>query len=148
MSKFMDISKEILEVSKQYGELNTEYQNIFEITFVTFMKIVKSLEENLPVSEGTIRMKVYEDLFGKVNKTCKPKIKESNDIDNDLYKKITGNNSAVSSDFGGFNPNESFNTPDADLLNRLKSKVKNINKIDKECKTYSEKVIKEYKQKE
>ena len=163
MSKFLDISTEILNKAKEYEEVNPEIANIFEHTFVTFMKIVQSLEKNLPVTEGSIKSKVFDDLFGpmktnksnKTNKSCSTKPKESDDIDLDLYSKITGKSGTsggldTSSDFGGFNPNENFNVPDENLLKNLKNninKVRNINTKDikKDIEKKNKEILKDFK---
>jgi hypothetical protein len=144
---FLEVSKEILKVSKKYGDINSEIQNIFEISFLTFMDIIKSLDENLPINEGTIKSKVFDDLFGQQPNKGQCGItsqKESTDIDNDLFKEITGNNSNVSTDaIGGFDPNDNPNAPDITLLSDLKNKIQNINKEKLEQK--NKKVLDDFK---
>jgi hypothetical protein len=155
---FLKISEEILEVSKKYGDINPEIQNIFEISFLTFMEIIKSLDKNLPINEGTIKSKVFDDLFGPYNPKNKQgkqgnqcgmtPSKESSEIDTNLFAEITGKSPEMKvsvDNFGGFDPNVSPDQPDMDLLSDLKNKIQNINKEKLNDKT--KEVTKNFKSK-
>jgi hypothetical protein len=143
---FLKISKEILETSKKYGDVNPEIQRIFETSFVTFMDIVKSLDKHIPVNEGKIKTKIFEDLFGpmkKSNNQCgMTPTKESSDIDKDLFKELT-NKEANTNGFGGFDPNANPNEPDIELLSDLKNKIKNINK--EKLNKNNKKIVEDFK---
>jgi hypothetical protein len=143
---FLKISKEILETSKKYGDVNPEIQRIFETSFVTFMDIVKSLDKHIPVNEGKIKTKIFEDLFGpmkKSNNQCgMTSTKESSDIDKDLFKELT-NKEANTNGFGGFDPNANPNEPDIELLSDLKNKIKNINK--EKLNKNNKKIVEDFK---
>lgn len=146
---FLKISKEILETSKKYEDVNPEIQRIFETSFVTFMDIVKSLDKHIPVNEGKIKTKIFEDLFGpmkKSNNQCgMTPTKESSDIDKDLFKELTNKEANINTNaFGGFDPNANNNNePDIELLNDLKNKIKNINK--EKLNKNNKKIVEDFK---
>ena len=114
---FKEVSLKILEDSKEY---NDNIQDIFEVVFGVFMETIQISQESGELTNGQIKSRVFNKLFGPMKndntkKTCnKPKIQ------NELLEKLTNNET-------GFDPNS--NGIDMNLLGKLKQ---NINKVRKQ----------------
>ena len=65
MSKFLDVSTKIQEVSNGYGEIDENLQGMFLDTFSTFIGIVKELQDGAyeDISSQQVKISVFEKLF-------------------------------------------------------------------------------------
>lgn len=65
MSKFVDVSKEIQEVAKQYKEIDPQIEAIFLDSFATFIGITKELSSGVygDITDSKIKLSVFENLF-------------------------------------------------------------------------------------
>ena len=93
---FIEISNNILKEAKGYGDIHPEFLNIFEITFSTYIEIVRSLNKTVQKSPMEIKEQVVRDIFGsfEINRDmcdAQDMSFESNDFDNDLLSKLKNN---------------------------------------------------------
>jgi len=116
---FSEISKEIIDISQDYQNVNPEILNLFEHTFKVFLHIVKNSKDyqnKYEIFEVTMK-----ELFGTMQKP----------------KQFSKTNKTNKTNYSGdFNPNDQISGVDLTLLNRVKEKLNNVRESqNKTCKT-------------
>jgi hypothetical protein len=129
--EFKDICSDILKLSKEFENVNPEIQRIFEVTFVTFLRMTKTVTENVNLPQKEIEKEVFKSLFG--DNLFKQNNIDTSNVDMDLANAIMG-----------FNPNAGNDKITKSALS-IKQKLNNINKQKIEQKTNE--IVEKYKAK-
>jgi hypothetical protein len=126
MKTFNEISKEIIDLSREYEEIDPDIARVFQDSFFVFLQTMKEISkcsENNEKGEisAQIKSRVFNTLFGDMS-SCS----------------TTGTS-------GGFNPN-SFETANGINTSLLASLKNNINNIRSDMKKNSEDITNKLKE--